>query len=128
MPIRNGADHKRSFIASRQEAQRVERYARLIRAGLLKTREQKRRERAKKRERSFYMMWSTDDAEDQSMRRITDHIPAPKRNLPSHAESYNPPPEFLFNEREVSNPTMSLCVCYFVFTTKWVCVNVLFFC
>lgn len=102
MPIRNGADHKRSFIASRQEAQRVERYARLIRAGLLKTREQKRREREKKRERSFYMMWSTDDAEDKHMRRITDHIPAPKRNLPSHAESYNPPPEFLFNEREVS--------------------------
>lgn len=102
MPIRNGADHKRSFIASRQEAQRVERYARLIRAGLLKTREQKRREREKKRERSFYMMWKTDDAEDEHMRRITDHIPAPKRNLPSHAESYNPPPEFLFNEREVS--------------------------
>ncbi|XP_026822167.1 ribosome biogenesis protein BOP1 homolog [Rhopalosiphum maidis] len=101
MPIRNGADHKRSFIASRQEAQRVERYARLIRAGLLKTREQKRREREKKRERSFYMMWSTDDAEDKNMRRITDHIPAPKRNLPSHAESYNPPPEFLFNEREM---------------------------
>ena len=64
----------------------------------------------KKRERSFYMMWSTDDGEDQHMRRITDHIPAPKRNLPSHAESYNPPPEFLFNEREVS---YYYCICMY---------------
>lgn len=27
-------------------------------------------------------------------------ITAPKRDLPAHAESYNPPDEFLFDEKE----------------------------
>lgn len=30
------------------------------------------------------------------------HIPAPKLPLPGHSESYNPPPEYLFSEEEVS--------------------------
>lgn len=29
------------------------------------------------------------------------HIPAPKRPPPSHAESYNPPPEYLLDAKEV---------------------------
>ena len=29
------------------------------------------------------------------------HIPAPKVKLPGHAESYNPPPEYLPTEDEV---------------------------
>ena len=27
-------------------------------------------------------------------------LAAPKQNLPGHAESYNPPPEFLFDDEE----------------------------
>lgn len=30
------------------------------------------------------------------------HIPAPKITLPGHAESYNPPPEYLFSKEERS--------------------------
>lgn len=41
------------------------------------------------------------DTDAEEMRRIHNHIPAPKRFLPGHAESYNPPGEYLFNEREV---------------------------
>lgn len=48
----------------------------------------------------FYMLWQSDDTSEE-MRRIHHHIPAPKRQLPGHAESYNPPEEFLFNEKEV---------------------------
>lgn len=48
----------------------------------------------------FYMLWKTDDAAEE-MRRIHNHIPAPKRALPGHAESYNPPEEYLFNQQEV---------------------------
>jgi len=29
------------------------------------------------------------------------HIPAPPKPAPSHAESYNPPPEYLFTKEEV---------------------------
>lgn len=46
------------------------------------------------------MLWSADDRAEH-MRRIHSHIPAPKRALPGHAESYNPPPEYLLDEREV---------------------------
>ena len=51
-------------------------------------------------EKQFYMLWSSDDqAED--MRRIQDHVPAPKTRLPGNAESYNPPAEYLFDEKEL---------------------------
>lgn len=72
-----------------------------LKMGYLKTRKQKSEERLKKREKQFYMLWKTDDTAEE-MRRIHDHISAPKRYLPGHAESYNPPPEFLFNKKEVS--------------------------
>ena len=35
-----------------------------------------------------------------SSRRIKDFIPAPKMRLPGHAESYNPPPEYLMTDKE----------------------------
>lgn len=72
-----------------------------LKMGYLKTRQQKAEERLKKREKQFYMLWKTDDTAEE-MRRIHDHIPAPKRHLPGHAESYNPPAEYLFNNKEVS--------------------------
>jgi len=34
-------------------------------------------------------------------RRYRHHIPAPPKPAPGHAESYNPPPEYLFTEHEV---------------------------
>lgn len=33
--------------------------------------------------------------------RYRDHIPAPKMAVPGHEESYNPPPEYLFDKDEV---------------------------
>ena len=33
--------------------------------------------------------------------RLRMHIPAPKTTLPGHAESYNPPPEYLFSHDEL---------------------------
>lgn len=34
-------------------------------------------------------------------KRFRHNIPAPAKPLPGHAESYNPPPEYLFTEEEV---------------------------
>ena len=45
------------------------------------------------------MLWKTDD-QPEEIRRIQDLIPAPKMRLPGHEESYNPPPEYLFTEKE----------------------------
>lgn len=99
MPLRKFPDHKRSFLPSRHEARQVSKLVHALKMGWIKTKEEQDKLRAKK-EPQFYMLWQTDDqAED--MRRIHKHIPAPKRRLPGHAESYNPPSEYLFDEREI---------------------------
>ena len=49
----------------------------------------------------IYQIWN--DQEDDILaesRRYKYHLPAPKMPLPGHAESYNPPPEYLLNEEE----------------------------
>ena len=63
-------------------------------------REQELKEqREKQQSEDFYMLWSAND-QSEAMRRIHNHIPAPKEKLPGNAESYNPPKEYLFNEKE----------------------------
>ncbi|KAF7266191.1 hypothetical protein GWI33_020472 [Rhynchophorus ferrugineus] len=101
MPIRSFPEHKRSFLPSRTEAKKVSKLVHALKMGWIKTREEREKLRAKK-EPQFYMLWSTDDqAED--MRRIHKHISAPKRLLPGHAESYNPPPEYIFDAKEMKD-------------------------
>ncbi|CAG9853736.1 unnamed protein product [Phyllotreta striolata] len=99
MPLRKFPEHKRSFLPSKHEARKVSKLVHALKMGWIKTRAEAAKLRAKK-EPQFYMLWQTDDqAED--MRRIYKHISAPKRILPGHAESYNPPPEYLFDEKEL---------------------------
>ncbi|CAG9814956.1 unnamed protein product [Phaedon cochleariae] len=99
MPLRKFPEHKRSFLPSRHEAKQVSKLVHALKMGWIKTRAEQAALRAKK-EPEFYMLWQTDDgAED--MRRIHKHISAPKRLLPGHAESYNPPPEYLFDAKEI---------------------------
>ncbi|KAG8240227.1 hypothetical protein J437_LFUL004687 [Ladona fulva] len=72
--------------------------------GWMKTRAQEEAELEAKRKEGpkFYMLWgAADDEADEHIRRIHAHISAPKRHLPGHAESYNPPPEYLFDDREM---------------------------
>lgn len=99
MPIRKIPDSKRSFLPSRDEAKKVSKLVHALKMGWLKTREEQEKLRAKK-EPQFYMLWQSDD-QPEEMRRIHKHIPAPKRHLPGHAESYNPPPEYLFDAKEM---------------------------
>lgn len=69
--------------------------------GWIKSTEELEKEREEKtNDRQFYMLWQTDDQAEE-MRRIHKHIAAPKRFLPGHAESYNPPPEYLFDTKEM---------------------------
>ncbi|XP_030755138.1 ribosome biogenesis protein BOP1 homolog [Sitophilus oryzae] len=101
MPIRNFPEHKRSFLPSKSEARKVSKMVHALKMGWIKSREEQKKIRAKK-EPEFYMLWNTDDQADE-MRRIHKHISAPKRLLPGHAESYNPPPEYLFDAKEMKD-------------------------
>lgn len=48
----------------------------------------------------FYDLWAQEDP-NAVLGRHKMHVPAPKLALPGHAESYNPPPEYLPTEEEV---------------------------
>jgi len=52
-----------------------------------------------------YDLWATEREEPLSKAewiRQRMHLPAPKTILPLHAESYNPPAEYLFDEEELA--------------------------
>ncbi|GFY64747.1 ribosome biogenesis protein bop1, partial [Trichonephila inaurata madagascariensis] len=51
----------------------------------------------KEKKDEFYALWTSDIAEESKRH---NYIPAPKRKLPGHEESYNPPPEYLFTKEE----------------------------
>ncbi|CAG0884367.1 unnamed protein product [Cyprideis torosa] len=96
MPVFDRPEHKRSFIPSISEKEKISRMVHSLKMGWMKFRE----EREKEKERpKFYLLWEAPD-QTESMRRIHDHIPAPKEKLPETAESYNPPKEYLFTEAE----------------------------
>lgn len=100
-PIRKFPEHKRSFLPSLAEKEKVSRLVHALKMGWIKTEAEKEKEREEKKQQKFYMLWGNDD-QGERIRRIHDHIPAPKRLLPGHAESYNPPPEYLFDKIEVN--------------------------
>lgn len=102
MPLRKFPEHKRSFLPSKDEMKRVSKYVYALKMGWMKSRRAMKAKRKAEREKGpqFYMLWKSDDVSEE-MRRIQNHIPAPKRPLPGHNESYNPPEEYLFNEREM---------------------------
>lgn len=88
MPLSGRPEHKRSFIPSRAEAAYVARRALLIRRGLIKYNKEKK----EKKDDFSYDLWHD---EGTKMRGVFNHMPAPKRKLPGHGESYHPPPEYL---------------------------------
>lgn len=99
MPIKNVPDHKRSFLPSVSEKKKIGRMVHALKMGWMKSIEELEKEKKEKRGPKFYMLWETDTSREE-MRRIHDPVSAPKRDLPGHAESYNPPPEYLFDEKE----------------------------
>ncbi|XP_054279082.1 ribosome biogenesis protein BOP1 homolog [Macrosteles quadrilineatus] len=102
MPVRKFPDHKRSFLPSRSEKEKVSKYVHALKMGWMKSSKMLKKEKREKELAGpkFYMLWQSDEVAEE-MRRIHSHIPAPKRQLPGHAESYNPPEEYLFNEKEL---------------------------
>lgn len=99
-PLRKFPEHKRSFLPSKNEARKVSKLVHALKMGWIKSTAEMQKEREKNQGPQFYMLWQSDDQAEE-MRRIHKHIPAPKRHLPGHAESYNPPPEYLFDNKEL---------------------------
>ncbi|EWC48961.1 ribosome biogenesis protein ERB1 [Drechslerella stenobrocha 248] len=94
MPLSSAPEPKRRFIPSKHEQKRVMKIVKGIREGRIVLRKPQS-EAADQPE--FYDIWA-DDAPPKA-----DHvmnIPAPKLPPPTHDESYNPPPEYLPNEKE----------------------------
>ncbi|XP_013161901.1 PREDICTED: ribosome biogenesis protein BOP1 homolog [Papilio xuthus] len=99
-PLRAFPEHKRSFLPSRDEQLRVARLVHALRMGWTKTRRQLADDRRRNKELKFYDLWGS-GAQEEAPRSLQRHIPAPRRPPPSHAESYNPPPEYLLDDKEV---------------------------
>ncbi|KAI6217676.1 Ribosome biogenesis protein BOP1-like protein [Aphelenchoides fujianensis] len=95
-PISNKPEDKRSFVPSESERKIVARLLRAMQLGRIKPKQKKKEEEA-------YDLWASEDNEPKTKRelaRLRTHCPAPKMSLPLHAESYNPPAEYLLTETE----------------------------
>lgn len=100
-PVTNHPDQKRSFIPSKLEMKKVGQFVDALKSGRMKMSEPEKDSDEELDEKlpTFYQLWSN-DGEASATRRYRQFIPAPKNRLPGHAESYNPPPEYLFDEQE----------------------------
>ncbi|XP_036779019.2 ribosome biogenesis protein BOP1 isoform X2 [Manis pentadactyla] len=92
-PVTNRPADKRSFIPSLVEKEKVSRLVHAIKMGWVQPR------RPRDPTPSFYDLWAQEDP-NAVLGRHKMHVPAPKLALPGHAESYNPPPEYLPSEEE----------------------------
>lgn len=101
MPIRATPEPKRRFITSKWETMKVMKILKAIKEGRYVFSDEKAKQQ-KAQESSVYMIWN--DTEDEILadsKRNRFHLPAPKVPLPGHAESYNPPSEYLLSPEEV---------------------------
>lgn len=83
-------ESKRRFVPSKFEQRRVAKIAQAIRAGYIVLDKPKI-------EKALEDIWASTGGEE-SFR--VDHIPAPQLGLPGNNLSYNPPEEYLLNEKE----------------------------
>uniref|UniRef100_A0A0N4Z2B7 Ribosome biogenesis protein BOP1 homolog n=1 Tax=Parastrongyloides trichosuri TaxID=131310 RepID=A0A0N4Z2B7_PARTI len=105
-PIDNRPEHKRSFIPSLVEKRKVSQMVHAIKMGWRKpwSVQQKEKEDEKNKE-IVYDLWA--EPANQILTkmerwRIRNRLDAPKCSLPIHNESYNPPAEYLFDEKELA--------------------------
>ena len=101
MPLSAAPEPKRNFIPSKWETMKVMKIVQAMKEGRYKTLEEREKERKEKDRPPTFMIWN--DAEDEVLaesKRYQYHLPAPKMPLPGHAESYNPPAEYILTEEE----------------------------
>ena len=105
MPLSAAPEPKSRFQPSKYELMKVMKIMKEMKEGRyipLKDRANKERKNEED-DKKLYMLW--DDQTDEVLAmaensRMKFHLPAPKIPLPGHAESYNPPSEYLLDEDE----------------------------
>jgi ribosome biogenesis protein ERB1 len=97
----SGHEPKSRFVPSKWERLKVQKILKALKEGRMKTLEEKRQERQKAlQEDPIWDIWEDETIAPWRPKDAPKHIAAPKRDLPMHAESYNPPEEYLLDEKE----------------------------
>ena len=91
---------KRRFLPSKWERIKVNKIVKAIRKGWMKTLSEQEKDREERQKEKIWDIWEDDSVVTWRPRRMPKAIAAPKRDLPIHAESYNPPEEYLLDENE----------------------------
>jgi ribosome biogenesis protein ERB1 len=103
-PLGNVFEPKARFIPSKHEGRKIYKLVNAIRNGWIKLDEEEDLESAEAKEakkaEALYLIWDGQAADRN--RNAPPPITAPKPKLPGHAESYNPPAEYLPTEEELS--------------------------
>nr|CCA19917.1 conserved hypothetical protein [Albugo laibachii Nc14] len=89
----NDQEPKSRFIPSKWERMKILKIAKGIKEGRITVNAPAINKLAE-----FYQLWHDDEATDNTKGLV--HVKAPKMPLPGHAESYNPPEEYLFTKEE----------------------------
>jgi len=101
-PFNAGQTPKRGFIMSKWERLKISKYAQALKKGWMKTLAEKKLEEEEKEKEAekVWDIWEDDQIVSWRPRRMPKAIVAPKRDLPVHSESFNPPEEYLFDDQE----------------------------
>ncbi|KAI3632891.1 hypothetical protein MIR68_008966 [Amoeboaphelidium protococcarum] len=99
MSLSSAPEPKRRFLPSKWEHKTVMKIVRAIRKGLIVPNKKALTDKVKASMPINYDIWK--DVREEDLKDRPMHIPAPKVKLPTHAESYNPPEEYLFDEQEL---------------------------
>jgi len=89
-PVQTQLPPKRRFVPSKWEGMKIKKLLRQMRLGLVP--------KPKEPEPEVYDLWQGEYVDPRH--RAPKPLPAPKMTPPGHAESYNPPSEYLFTEDE----------------------------
>ena len=101
-PFNAASTPKRSFIPSKWERLKVSKFVQALKKGWMKTMAEQRAEEEEKEKEAHkcWDIWEDDSIVTWKPRKMPKAIVAPKRALPLHSESFNPPEEYLFDEKE----------------------------
>eukprot|EP01100_Stratorugosa_tubuloviscum_P012848 TRINITY_DN621_c0_g1_i4.p1 TRINITY_DN621_c0_g1~~TRINITY_DN621_c0_g1_i4.p1 ORF type:complete len:835 (+),score=330.60 TRINITY_DN621_c0_g1_i4:105-2609(+) len=95
-PITGGTEPKSRFIPSKWEAKRIAKLVTAYKKGWIKLNEKSK----KPLKHKPYMIWKDGEESEAKYKFAFLRIPPPKPRLPVHAESYNPPSEYLLTQQE----------------------------
>ena len=93
---------KSRFIPSKWERMKVTKFMMAMQKGWMKTRDELKAEREEQEKEAdkAWDIWADDSIVTWKPRKMPKAITAPKRDLPIHSESVNPPEEYLFDDNE----------------------------